>query len=163
LATPEGLDRAFAKLAALNPIWAHDSPGALGWLKDGQAIMATALNGDVQAQKDFTPGLLWDHQLYEFDVLGIPLGDPKKKAALDYIAYATGSGPLAGVASWVGFGPARRSSLALVKPNPETGADNRPLLPTAPRNFAHAFAIDEGWWLAHGEAITPRWQEFVTR
>ena len=163
LATPAGLDRAFAKLRVLDPIWAHDSVGALGWLKDGQAVMVTALNGDVQAQKDFSPGIVWDHQLYELDVLGIPAEDPKKKAALDYIAYATGSAPLAGVASWVAFGPARRSSLALVKNNPETGAAMLPLLPTAPQNFRHAFAIDDGWWLAHGAAIAPRWQEFVSR
>jgi putative spermidine/putrescine transport system substrate-binding protein len=123
--------------------------------------MATALNGDVPAQ--LAPNRIWDHQLYELDVLGIPAGDPKKKAALDYIAYATGSAPLAGVASWVGFGPARHSSLALVKNNPETGAAMLPLLPTAPENFRHAFAIDDGWWLAHGAAIAPRWREFVSR
>src|SRR5438874_1490177 len=68
LGTPEGLDRAFAKLTALKPIWAHDSADALNWVKNGQAVMATALNGDVQAQKDFTPGVIWDHQLYELDV-----------------------------------------------------------------------------------------------
>lgn len=161
LDTQAGLDRAFAKLQALNPIWAHDSVGALGWLKNGQAVMAAALNGDVPAQ--FAPNRIWDHQLYELDVLGIPAGDPNRKAALDYIAYATGSAPLAGVASWVAFGPARHSSLALVKNNPETGAAMLPLLPTAPQNFRHAFAIDDGWWLAHGAAIAPRWREFVSR
>jgi putative spermidine/putrescine transport system substrate-binding protein len=163
LETPEGLDRAFAKLTALGPIWAHDSADALGWVKNGQAVMATALNGDVQALKDFTPGLIWDHQLYELDVFAIPAGNPNKKRALDFIAYATGSGPLAGVASWVAFGPARHSAIALVKNNPELGTPMRPLLPTAPENFQHAFAIDEGWWLAHGAAIASRWQEFVTR
>ncbi|HWM60606.1 MAG TPA: extracellular solute-binding protein, partial [Rhizomicrobium sp.] len=161
LDTPQGLDRAFAKLTALNPIWAHDSVGALGWLTNGQAVMATALNGDVPAQ--LAPNTIWDHQLYELDVLGIPAGDPNGKAALDYIAYATASAPLAGVASWVAYGPARHSSLALVKPNPETGAAMRPLLPTAPENFRHAFAVDNGWWLAHGAVIAPRWQEFVSR
>jgi putative spermidine/putrescine transport system substrate-binding protein len=161
LDTPAGLDRAFAKLQALNPIWAHDSVGALGWLTNGQAVMATALNGDVPAP--FAPRTIWDHQLYELDVLGIPAGDPNRKVALDYIATATGSAPLAGVASWVGFGPARRSSLALVKNNPETGGAMLPLLPTAPQNFRHAFAIDDGWWLAHGAAIAPRWQELVSR
>ena len=162
LETPEGLDRAFAKLAALGPIWAHDSADALSWVKNGQAVMATALNGDVQA-KDFTPGVIWDHQLYELDVFGIPAGNPKKKEALDYIAYATGSAPLAGVANWMGLGPARRSSMALVKNNPETGLPMRALLPTAPENFRHAFAVDDGWWLAHGAAIAPRWREFVSR
>jgi hypothetical protein len=50
-----------------------------------------------------------------------------------------------------------------VKSNPETGLAMRPLLPTAPENFVHAFAINDGWWLAHGGTIAPRWQEFVSR
>ena len=164
LETPDGLDRAFAKLKALNPIWAHDSVGALGWLKDGQAVMVTALNGDIANLKDYTPGgVIWDHQLYEMDVFGIPAGDPNKGRALDYIAYATGSTPLAGMASWVPYGPARHSSLPLVKPNPETGLAMTGQLPTAPQNFKNAFAVDDTWWLAHGEAIASRWQEFVSR
>jgi putative spermidine/putrescine transport system substrate-binding protein len=160
---PEGLDRAFAKLKILNPIWAHDSADALGWVKNGQAIMATALNGDVQTDKDFTPGVIWDHQLYEMDVFAIPAGNPNKKRALDYIAFATGSSALAGVANWTGYGPARRSAIALVKTNPELGTAMRPLLPTAPENFRHAFAIDDGWWLSHGPAIASRWREFVSQ
>jgi putative spermidine/putrescine transport system substrate-binding protein len=163
LETPEGLDRAFAKLAALKPVWAHDSKDALEWVKNGQAVMATALNGDIRSDKDFTPGVIWDHQLYEMDVLGVPAGNPNKSRAFDYIAFATGSAPLAAMANWVAFGPARHSALALVKNNPETGTPMRPLLPTAKENFTNAFAIDDGWWLAHGDAIAPRWQEFVSR
>jgi putative spermidine/putrescine transport system substrate-binding protein len=157
------LDRAFAKLTALNPIWAHDSKDALEWVKNGRAVMATALNGDVQALKDFAPGVIWDHQLYELDVFGIPAGNPNKQRSLDFIAYATGSAALAGAASWVGFGPARHSAIPLVKNNPETGLAMRPLLPTAPENFQNAFAINDGWWLAHGDALASRWREFVTR
>ena len=163
LATQEGLTRAFAKLQALNPIWAHDSIGALRWVKDGQAVMATVLNGDISAEKDFTPHVIWDHQLYELDVFGIPAGDPARRRAQEYIAYATGSEALAGMARWMAYGPARRSAFALVKPNPETGADLRPLLPTNPDNFHQAFAINERWWLDHGADIAPRWQEFVSR
>jgi putative spermidine/putrescine transport system substrate-binding protein len=163
LETPEGLDRAFAKLATLKPVWAHDSRDALEWVKNGQAVMATALNNDIRSDKDFTPGVIWDHQLYEMDVLGVPAGNPNKSRAFDYIAFATGSAPLAAMANWVAFGPARHSALALVKNNPETGQPMRPLLPTAPENFVHPFAVDDGWWLAHGDAIAPRWQEFVAR
>ena len=163
LDTPEGLDRAFAKLDALKPIWAHDSKDALEWVKNGRAVMATALNGDLQADKNYAPGVIWEYQLSELDVLVIPAGNPNKQRALDYIAYATGSAPLAAMANWVAFGPARHSALALVRTNPETALAMRPLLPTAPENFARAFAIDDGWWLAHGDALASRWQEFVSR
>src|ERR1700744_817 len=146
LETPEGLDRAFAKLKALNPIWAHDSVGAIGWVKNGQAAMATALNGDVydSSRKDFAPGIIWDHQLYELDAFGIPSGNPNKDRALDFIRFATGSAPLAGVAGWVPYGPARHSALSLVKNNPALNLPMLPHLPTAPQNFHYAFASDDG-------------------
>jgi putative spermidine/putrescine transport system substrate-binding protein len=67
------------------------------------------------------------------------------------------------MARWMSFGPARRSAFAQVTPNPETGADMRPLLPTNPNNFTNAFAVNESWWLDHGADIAPRWQEFVSR
>ena len=164
LDTPEGLDRAFARLKALNPIWAHDSADAIAWVRNGQAVMAAPLNGDVfdAAQKGFAPTIVWDHQLYELDVFAIPAGDPSKKRALDFIAYATQSAPLAGVADWVPYGPARRSALALVRTNPETGIAMHDWLPTAPQNFRNAFAVDDGWWLAHEGALSERWRAFVS-
>lgn len=163
LETPEGLDHAFNKLAALHPIWAHDGADALRWVQNGQAVMAAALNGDVYdaAQKGFTPSILWDRQLYELDVWGIPVGNPNRKRALDFIAFATGSAPLAGVAGWVPYGPARRSSLPLVKNNPDLGIAMKPWLPTA--HFDRAFLIDDAWWLAHEAQIAPRWQAFVSQ
>jgi len=165
LETPEGLDRAYNKLAALNPIWAHDSIGALRWLANGQAVMATALTGDVYdfSNSDFAPRIIWDHQLYEFDVFAIPFGNPNKRRALDFIAYATGSAPLAGVASWVPYGPARRSSVALVKDHPERNISMRPWLSTAPENFRNAFAVNDAWWREHEAGLTSRWREFVSR
>jgi putative spermidine/putrescine transport system substrate-binding protein len=163
LATQDGLNRAFAKLQALNPIWAHDSVGALRWVKNGQAVMATVLNGDIGAEKDFAPTVIWDHQLYELDVFAIPAGNPNKKRALDFIAYATGSEALADMAGWVSYGPARRSAFALIKPNRMNGTDTRPLLPTNPANFHQAFPINDSWWAEHGAEIAPRWQEFVAR
>ena len=164
LETPEGLDRAYNKLAALRPIWAHDSVGAIRWLMNGQAVMATALNGDVfDMRKEFTPGIIWDHQLYEFDVFAIPFGNPNKRRALDFISYATGSGPLAGVASWVPYGPARRSALALVKDNPDLKIPMRPWLPTAPENFRNAFPVNDAWWRQHEAGLVSRWREFVSR
>lgn len=162
LDTPEGLDRAFAKLKALKPIWAHDSFDAIRWVANGQAVMATALNGDVHdsALKDFAPGILWDHQLYEMDVFAIPKGNPNLKRGLDFIAWATATEPLAKVAGWVPYGPARRSSVPLVGNNPETGTPMQPWATTA--HFRNAFAVNDAWWLTHEAQLASRWQEFVT-
>jgi putative spermidine/putrescine transport system substrate-binding protein len=160
LSTPQGQDRAFAKLAALKPIWAHDSRDALNWVKNGQAVMATALNGDVfDARQDFRPAVIWDRQLYELDVFAIPKGDPRKDRAMDFIRFATGSGPLARTASWLAYGPARRSAWSKVGENPQLKIAMAPFQPTA--HFDTAFAVDDGWWQDHGARIAARWQAFV--
>jgi putative spermidine/putrescine transport system substrate-binding protein len=111
--------------------------------------------------RDQPVGVIWDRQLYEFDAFAVPKGDPRKDAAMDFIRFATSSQPLAREADWVPYGPARRSSLAFVGRNPELGTAMAAFLPTAPANFATAFAIDDSWWRRHGDAIAPRWEAWL--
>ena len=161
LATQEGQDRAFRKLQSLAPIrWWSNSAEAIAMVKDGRVAMATALNGEGGIFDARWPHVIWDRQLYEMDVFAIPAGNPKKDRAMDFIRFATGTGPLAKMADWMPYGPARRSSMAEVGNNPETGLAMKDWLPTA--HFDSAVPIDDGWWLAHGAAIAPRWQAFVT-
>ena len=160
LSTADGLDRAFRKLQSLGRVrWWSNSAEAIALVKDGSATMATALNGEGGIFDARWPHVIWDGQLYELDVFAIPAGDPKKDRAIDFIHFATGSGPLARMADWMPYGPARRSSMAQVGNNPETGVAMTQWLPTA--HFQNAVAVDENWWLAHGAAIAPRWQAFV--
>jgi putative spermidine/putrescine transport system substrate-binding protein len=165
LSTPAGVARAFAKLDTIRTsiVWAARSSEAIAMLEDGRAAFATALNGDIfdAAQHHRPLGVIWDRQLYELDVFAIPNGDPKRAMAMDFMRYATTAPQLARVAEWVPYGPARRSSLRLVGKNPELGIAMRPFLPTAPENFATAFAVDDAWWQAHGGDIAPRWRAWV--
>lgn len=161
LASEAGLTRAFAKLSSLGPslTWYDRDGEAPGRIRDGG--FATALNGQLYDPKQGPSpvGVIWDRQLYEFDAFGIPAGDPKKDAALDFIRFATGTKPVADVASRYPVGPARRSAISLVGKNPENGADLRPYLPTA--HFDTAFAVDDAWWRAHGEAIDTAWRNWL--
>jgi len=161
LDTEAGLARAFAKLSNLNPTWYDKDGEAPERIRDGEAAFATALNGQLYDPKQTAspPGVIWDRQLYEFDAFGIPAGDPKKDMALDFIRFATGSKPLAGVASLMPLGPARRSAFSLPGKNPENGADLRPILPTA--HFDTAFAVDDSWWRTHGNAIDTAWRNWL--
>jgi putative spermidine/putrescine transport system substrate-binding protein len=163
LASDAGLARAFAKLASLGPslTWYDRDGEALERVRDGKAAFATALNGQLYDPKrtGAVPGAIWDKQLYEFDAFGIPASDPKKETALDFIRFATGSKPLADVASLFPVGPARHSAFALTGKNPENGADLRPFEPTA--HFDTAFAVDDRWWRAHGDAIDTAWRNWL--
>ncbi len=167
LLTPVGIDRALTKLSTLKGslVWWDNSADAIAMLNDGRAAFATVLNGDLYdaAQHHRAVAAIWDRQLYELDVFGVPKGNPHKEAAMDFVRFATASEGLAGVASWVPYGPARRSALALVRKNPELGTDMTPFLPTTPEHFKTAFAVDDEWWQLHGPDIEPRWQVWLAQ
>ncbi|HWF65592.1 MAG TPA: extracellular solute-binding protein, partial [Rhizomicrobium sp.] len=133
LSTEDGVTRAFKKLDSIKPIlvWWRNPGEPARMIQDRRAVFATALNGDVFDARAALPGIIWDRQLYEFDVFGVPKGDPNKQRAFDFIRWATGSKPLAGVADWVALGPARRSSWPLVTKNPDLGIAMAPFLPTS--------------------------------
>ncbi len=167
LSTPDGIERALAKLNTLRRslVWWDTSADAVAMLKDGRAVFATTLNGDIHdaVAHGNKVGIIWDRQMYELDAFGVLKGGPRVDRAMDFVRFATGSEPLARVASWVPYGPARRSSFALVPPNPESHAVVTDNLPTNPQNFSTAFAIDDEWWDLHGSDVQPRWQSWLAR
>lgn len=165
LSTGVGVERALAKLATVRRslVWWSRPEEPLEMLADGRASMVTALNGNVfDAQTHQRPvAVIWDDELYELDAFGIPNGDRKSDLALDFVRFATGTPSLARVASWVPFGPARRSAQNLVGRNPDLGIAMEPYLPTMPQHFATAFAIDDAWWDSHGGQIAPIWHAWL--
>jgi putative spermidine/putrescine transport system substrate-binding protein len=163
LATKTGQDRAFAKLDSIKPqiVWWKKVAEPTALLAGGRVAMTTVLNSHVFSV-DVAPkiGTVWDGQLYQMDVFGIPKGDPRLKRALDFIRFATGTQALAAEARWLPYGPARLSAVRLVGRNPETNEEMAPHLPTAAPNFTDALAVDPDWWAAHGAALETRWAEW---
>ena len=159
LESEDGVARALKKLDTLKPglVWWRASSEPARLIASGDVVFATtAWSGDVAEARANEGNVIWDRQLYEFDVFGVPKGDPKKDMAMDFIRYATGTEPLAHAADWIALGPARRSAWSQVDKNPDLGIAMPPLLPT--RDFATAFAVDDGWWLTHGPALEARFQ-----
>jgi len=160
LGTQNGAARAFAKLDTIKSSikWWRRAAEPAEMLARGEVAMTTVLNARIFSI-DPEPKIrtIWDGQLYQLDVFGIPKGNPNKEWALDFIRFATGAAPLAQEAQLLPYGPARLSALALVGRNPENNADMRPHLPTARRNFARALAVDPDWWAKHGPALEARW------
>ena len=132
---------------------------------DGRAAFSTILNGDVfdAATHGSRLGVIWDRQLYEFEVFGIPKGDPKRAMAMDFIRFATQAENLAAVAGWVPYGPARASALPYVGDNPELKIAMTPFLPTTREHFATAFAVDDEWWRLHGADVEAPWQAWLAK
>ena len=91
----------------------------------------------------------------------IPKGNPKAAKAMDFVRFATRPENLGAMASWIAFGPARRSALPFVQNQPELHIAMTPYLPTA--HFDTAFAVDAGWWRLHGADVAGLWQEWLTK
>lgn len=165
LATKDGVDRALRKLDTIKSsiVWWRRTADPPALLKQGRVAMTTSLNARVfDLNSDPAIRTIWDGQLYQLDVFGIPKGDPKKQLALNFIRFATAPAALADEARYLPYGPARLSAIALVGSNPENQADMRPYLPTAPANFTRALEVDPDWWALHGAQMQARWKAWLS-
>ena len=119
LLTPEGVDRAFAKLDTIkdDTIWWEAGAQPPQLLADGEVVMTVAWNGRIfnAAVAEGKPfKIVWDGQVYELEGFVIPKGAPNLEAALEFVKFATETEPLANAAEWISYGPPRKSSAPLV-------------------------------------------------
>jgi putative spermidine/putrescine transport system substrate-binding protein len=98
LSTPEGVDRAFAMLDKIRAdvLWWEAGAQPPQMLADGEVVMATAYNGRIfnaVATENKPFEIVWDGQVWDLDLWGIPKGSKNKKAAIEFIKYSTDMGP----------------------------------------------------------------------
>ncbi|MGB0083777.1 MAG: extracellular solute-binding protein [Rhodomicrobiaceae bacterium] len=168
LATPEGQDRAFAKLSSIKDdiVWWEKPSEVFGRIAAKEAVMGIGFNGRafmaiVGAREPVE--ILWDHQIYSFDYWGIPRGAAHQDAAKAFIRFATSPGPLADQTRWLPYGPARRSAVELVGKHAELDLEMKPFLPTYAPNMSSALAFDASFWAANEATLTTRFDDWVTR
>ena len=94
LGTPEGVDRAFAKLDTIKAdiVWWEAGAQPPQLLADGEVTMTTAYNGRIfsAAMTEGKPfEIVWDGQVYEIEGYVIPKGAPNIEDALKFIAFAS--------------------------------------------------------------------------
>src|SRR5690606_7353671 len=159
LATPEGQQRAFDKLDSIRKdlVWFDSWSQAPQLLNDGGAVLVQSANGRFydsirQENKPFV--IVWDGHVYDLDAWAIVKGSPKKELALKFIAYATGSKPLAGMPD-IAYGPTRKSSMPLAD---QSAA---PHLPTA--HLEQGVQAGSGLWADYGDSLGERFSEWRLR
>lgn len=157
LATPEGQDRAFAKLDTIKDeiLWFDSWSQAPHILNDGGAVMVQSANGRFfeairQDNRPFT--MVWDGHIYDLDVWSIVKGSPRKDLALEFIAFTTSTKALAGFQD-VAYGPPRHSSMALVDP------DVIEHLPSS--HVDKGIKADGIFWADYGEALGEKFNEWL--
>ena len=161
LSTEEGLDRAFAMLDRIKPYvdWWRTGEEALRLLETGAVTMSSVYSGRILAaqERGETLAILWDHQVWFYDVWGVPRNGRNTERAMDFVRYATTTQALARQASYIPYGPVRRSSIEQV---PEA---MRPMLPTAEQNQETAIELNVRWWSENLEHVNRRFERWVDR
>lgn len=166
LATPEGLDRAFAKLDTIkrDVVWWESGAQAPQLLADGEVVMTTAYNGRIfnAAVSEGRPfEIVWDGQVYEYNLFSIPKGAPHKDAALKFISFATSTQRLADQAKWISYGPARKSSAPLVGLYQDGKTEMAPNMPTNPDNMKNALGSSYDFWADHEAELSERFSAWL--
>lgn len=168
LSTPEGVDRAFKKLDTIKKdiVWWEAGAQPPQLLADGEVSMTTAYNGRIfnAAVGEGQPfKIVWDGQILDFDMFVVPKGAPNKKAAFEYIKFATGTKPLADQAKWIAYGPARKSSAPLVGMYKDGKTQMGPHMPTAPDNMKKALVNSYEFWADNGDQLNERFNAWLAQ
>jgi len=166
LGTPEGVDRAFAKLDTIKKdiVWWEAGAQAVQLLADGEVTMTTAYNGRLFAAEvgDGKPfKSVWDGQVYEYDLYVVPKGAPNKEQAIEFVKFATSTQALADQAKWISYGPARLSSAALVGKFNDGKTDMAPYMPTNPANMTNALGSSYEFWVDHDAELNDRFNAWL--
>jgi putative spermidine/putrescine transport system substrate-binding protein len=168
LDTPEGVDRAFAKLDTIKSevVWWEAGAQPPQLLADGEVVMTTAYNGRIFAAamdegKPFQ--IVWDGQIYENEMYVVPKGAPNKDLAMEFIRYATSTEGLRAQAQQISYGPARKSSMAEELIFKDGKTVMAPHLPTAPENLGNALLTSAEFWVDHDAELNERFQAWLAQ
>ena len=162
LGTPEGVDRAFAKLDELRPnlIWWEAGAQPLSLLQTGEVVMTTAYNGRITGLNR-TEGtnmqIVWPQSIYAVDSWSILKGAENKDAGMDFIAFASKPENQVKLPQYIAYGLPNKEAAAAVPP--ELAKD----LPTSPENMANSIALDVDFWIDNSEELTERFNAWVAQ
>lgn len=164
--TPEGLDRAFAKLDTIKSdvIWWEAGAQPPQLLADGEVAMTVAWNGRIfnAAVAEGKPfKIVWDGQVYELEGFVIPKGAKNLEAAMEFVKFSTETEQLAAAANWISYGPPRKSSAPLVGMYMDGKTEMSPNLPTAPENLTNALASSYDFWVDHDTELNERFAAWL--
>lgn len=168
LSTERGLNLAFARLDSIREhiIWWEDGETPAELLASGEAVLASGYNGrffDAMINDHQPIQTLWESQIYDYSVWGIPRGAPNAEIAKRFIRFATSTESLAAQARYIAYGPARKSSAARVWRHEVSGIDIRPHLPTYAPNFERAIRRDHEWYARTQEQLNERFRRWLAR
>ena len=168
LGTPEGLDRAFARLQTIKDevVWWEAGAQPPQMLADREVVMSTAYNGRIfnaRILENQPFVIVWDGQLLDVGQVGIVAGTPRLEEALRYVAFSTSAESLARIGRRISYSPARRSGMPLVTTHVVAGVDMAPHMPASPGNAERALRYDWAFWVDHQDELNERFSAWLAR
>jgi len=166
MSTPEGIDRAFAKLDTIKDHVVFWSAGSkpLELISSGEVVMSLAYNGRIGAAilsegKDFE--YIWDATVLEQEYL-VAIKGGNEAEALEFMAHASSAASNAEQAKYIPYGPMRKSSIGIIKKGEPWfitdcgNIDIMPHMPTHPKVLKRAIIADPFWWADNGAEVAER-------
>ena len=167
LATDEGVDRAFAKLDTIKDmvVWWEAGAQPPQLLADGEVAMTTAYNGRIfnaVAGEGKSFEIVWDAQVLDVDMWAIIKGAPNAELAMDFLKFSTATEQLAAQASYIAYGPARKSSAPYVTTyHSNADLEMGPQMPTAAANLVTAIPNDFEFWADNADELNERFNAWL--
>ncbi|MEE9375477.1 MAG: ABC transporter substrate-binding protein [Rhizobiaceae bacterium] len=168
LGTPAGVDRAFAKLDTIkgDVVWWKAGAQPPQLLADGEVTMTTAYNGRIfnaVAGEGKPFEIVWDGQIWDLDLWVIPKGAENKATAMDFLKFSTATEQLAAQASYISYGPARKSSGALVGKYAGKDIQMAQHMPTNPKNLTNAVQSNFEFWADNADQLGERFNAWLAK
>lgn len=160
LATQEGVDRAFKKLDVLKPYvtWWEAGAQAPLWLNSGKLDMAAAQSLWIEAaqtNRGWDLRMNWNGSLYDIESWAIVKGAPHTEEAYRFISFASKPENQKVFSDNIGYGPTNVKAVKVI------GAKRANQLPRWGANLRNGIVIDSSFWLAHGEELEKRFQNWA--
>jgi putative spermidine/putrescine transport system substrate-binding protein len=163
LATPEGIDRAFAKLDSIKDdliFWeAGAQPPQL--LGSGEVVMTSAYNGRITAanktdNRNFQ--IAWDAGfVYQIDSWVILANSDRQEEAMQLIAFMSDPENQAKLPPFIPYGPTHLAAAEAVDP------EVLPDIPTAPDNLPHGLFFGYEFWVDNVERLNERFAAWAAQ
>ena len=169
--TPEGIDRAFAKLETIkdNAVFWSSGVEPVDFMKGGKVVMSTAYNGrasDAILSQGEPFVIIWDGQVLDKQWFVVIKGSKNYDEALDFLIHSSAPEQQAAQAKWIPYGPLRRSALAIIGANEpwyKSGANVMPHMPDRDEVMPRTVVADPEWWAKNTAKVTERFKAWMDR
>lgn len=163
LRTPEGVDRAFAKLDEIRPnvVWWTSSSTALQNLDAGEVVMTDMYNGRVTYDNENNGKnyqIAWDAGFfYGTDMWTVVKGAPNADNARAFMEFFAVPENQAGFPRLYGYGTGDKRVYDLLTP------EQRDRLPTSPTHLEKGAPYDSAFWAENQESLDQRFKAWLTQ